>query len=54
MSLAVNRRSDQALVAGLDVLLGGAALGDERIVVHAVTADHQQRRLTRLPATTRL
>ena len=46
MSLAVNRRSDQALVAGLDVLLGGAALGDERIVVHAVTADHQQRRLT--------
>jgi exodeoxyribonuclease V beta subunit len=46
MSLAVNRRSDQALVAALDVLLGGAALGDERIVVRTVTADHQQRRLS--------
>jgi exodeoxyribonuclease V beta subunit len=46
MSLAVNRRSDQALVAALDVLLGGTALGDERIVVRTVTADHQQRRLS--------
>jgi exodeoxyribonuclease V beta subunit len=46
MSLAVNRRSDHALVAALDVLLGGAALGDERIVVRTVTADHQQRRLS--------
>jgi exodeoxyribonuclease V beta subunit len=45
-SLAVNRRSDQALVAALDVLLGDAALGDERIVVCAVTAEHQQRRLS--------
>jgi exodeoxyribonuclease V beta subunit len=46
MSLAINRRSDQALVAALDVLLGDAALGDERIVVRAVTAEHQQRRLS--------
>jgi exodeoxyribonuclease V beta subunit len=46
MSLAVNRRSDQALVAALDVVLGGTALGDERIVVRTVTADHQARRLS--------
>jgi exodeoxyribonuclease V beta subunit len=45
-SLAVNRRSDQALVDALDELLGEAALGDERIAVRTVTADHQQRRLT--------
>ena len=45
-SLAVNRRSDQALVDALDELLGDAALGDERIAVRTVTADHQQRRLS--------
>jgi exodeoxyribonuclease V beta subunit len=45
-SLAVNRRSDQALVDALDVLMGDAALGDERIAVRTVTADHQQRRLS--------
>jgi exodeoxyribonuclease V beta subunit len=45
-SLAVNRRSDQALVDALDVLMGDTALGDERIVVRTVTADHQQRRLS--------
>jgi exodeoxyribonuclease V beta subunit len=45
-SLAVNRRSDQALVDALDVLLSNAALGDERIVVHPVTAEHQHRRLS--------
>ena len=44
-SLAVNRRSDRALVDALDVLLGDAALGDERIAVRRVTAEHQQRRL---------
>ncbi len=47
-SLAVNRRSDQALVDALDVLLGDAALGDERIAVRRVTAEHQQRRLSAL------
>jgi exodeoxyribonuclease V beta subunit len=45
-SLAVNRRSDQALVDALDELMGDTALGDERIAVRTVTADHQQRRLT--------
>ena len=44
-SLAVNRRSDRGLVDALDVLLGDAALGDERIAVRRVTAEHQQRRL---------
>jgi exodeoxyribonuclease V beta subunit len=44
-SLTVNRRSDQALVDALDVLLGDAALGDERIAIRRVTAEHQQRRL---------
>ena len=47
-SLGVNRRSDQALVDALDVLLGDAALGDERIAVRRVTAQHQQRRLSAL------
>jgi exodeoxyribonuclease V beta subunit len=45
-SLATNRRSDQALVEALDVLIGGAALGDERIAVRPVTAEYQQRRLS--------
>jgi exodeoxyribonuclease V beta subunit len=44
-SLAVNRRSDQALVDALDVLMGEAALGDERITVRLVSG-HQQRRLS--------
>jgi exodeoxyribonuclease V beta subunit len=47
-SLAINRRSDQALVDALDVLLGDAALGDERIGVRRVTAEHQERRLSAL------
>jgi len=45
-SLTVNRRSDEALVDALDVLMGDAALGDERITVRAVTAEHQERRLS--------
>jgi exodeoxyribonuclease V beta subunit len=45
-SLAVNRRSDRALVDALDGLLGDSALGDERIPVRTVTAEHQQPRLT--------
>jgi exodeoxyribonuclease V beta subunit len=44
-SLVVNRRSDRALVDALDELLGDTALGNERIAVRTVTADHQQRRL---------
>jgi exodeoxyribonuclease V beta subunit len=45
-SLAVNRRSDQALIDALNVLMGDAALGDERIPVRPVAAHYQQRRLT--------
>jgi exodeoxyribonuclease V beta subunit len=44
-TLATNWRSDQAVVDALDVLIGGAALGDDRIAVRPVTAQHQQRRL---------
>jgi exodeoxyribonuclease V beta subunit len=44
-TLAVNRRSDQALVDALHVLTGDAALGDERITVRPVTAHNHQRRL---------
>jgi exodeoxyribonuclease V beta subunit len=48
-TLAVNRRSDQALVDALNVLTGDAALGDERIPVRSVAAQHQQRRLIAPP-----
>ncbi len=44
-TLATNWRSDQALVDAIGSLMGGAALGDERIVVRQVNAQHQQRRL---------
>jgi exodeoxyribonuclease V beta subunit len=44
-TLAVNRRSDRALVDALSVLLGDAALGDERIAIRSVAAQHQRRRL---------
>ena len=44
-SLVVNHRTDQALVDALDVLMGNAALGDERISVRPVTAEYQGRRL---------
>jgi exodeoxyribonuclease V beta subunit len=47
-TLATNWRSDAQLVAALSALMGGAALGDERIVVRPVQAHHQTRRL--LPA----
>jgi exodeoxyribonuclease V beta subunit len=48
-TLSVNRRSDQALVTALDVLLGGAELGDSAIVVRPVEAHHQETRLTGAP-----
>ena len=44
-TLGTNWRSDAALVGALDALMGGTALGDERIVVRPVHADHQERRL---------
>ncbi|HEX7738952.1 MAG TPA: UvrD-helicase domain-containing protein [Marmoricola sp.] len=48
-TLATNRRSDQPLVDALQVLLGGAALGDPRIVVHPVRAAHDGSRLVGAP-----
>lgn len=48
-TLAVNRRSDAGLIAGFAGLLGGAELGDPRIVVHDVQAHHQESRLVGAP-----
>ncbi|WP_436697559.1 UvrD-helicase domain-containing protein [Nocardioides sp. BYT-33-1] len=48
-TLAVNRRSDAGLVAGFGRLLGGAELGDPRIVVHEVRAHHEEARLAGAP-----
>jgi exodeoxyribonuclease V beta subunit len=48
-TLDVNRRSDADLVARLQVVLRGAALGDPRIVVREVTADHPGTRLVGAP-----
>ena len=45
-SLSINRRSDQSLVDALAVLMDDTALGDERIAVRPVTAEHQYRRLS--------
>ena len=48
-TLGVNRRSDQSLLGCLQVMLGGAALGDDRIVVHDVSAHHAETRLAGAP-----
>ncbi len=45
-TLMRNWRSDQPLVDALDELFGGAALGDERIVVRPVEAAEPERKLT--------
>ena len=44
-TLGVNHRSDGPLVRSLGVLLGGAQLGDEEIVVHPVSAAREGSRL---------
>ncbi|SBS75517.1 Exodeoxyribonuclease V beta chain [uncultured Mycobacterium sp.] len=44
-TLVKNWRSDAALVDRLQVVLGGAELGDHRIVVHRVEAHHRGSRL---------
>ena len=49
-TLDTNRRSDAALVERLQVVLRGAALGDERIVVRDVTASHPGSRLVGAPS----
>ena len=48
-TLDTNRRSDADLVERLQVVLRGAALGDPRIVVRDVTADHAGSRLAGAP-----
>ncbi len=53
-TLGVNWRSDQRLVSALDQVLGGVALGDERIVVREVGSAHPGDRLTGAGAPLRL
>ncbi|MBW0104820.1 UvrD-helicase domain-containing protein [Pseudonocardia sp. KRD291] len=49
-TLGRNYRSDAALLGALDALLRGAALGDDRILVRPVDAEHAQRRLRGAPS----
>ncbi len=49
MTLDVNWRSDRPFLAALEVLLGGAALGDDEIVVRPVSAHHPESRLDGAP-----
>ncbi|MFI5707157.1 UvrD-helicase domain-containing protein [Kribbella sp. NPDC051620] len=49
-TLDTNWRSDQPLVDCLQVVLGGAELGDPGIVVHPVAAHHQGSRLAGAPS----
>ena len=49
-TLSVNWRSDAPLVAAFEALLGGAELGDPRIVVRPVEAHHDGSRLGGRPA----
>ncbi len=48
-TLAVNHRSDAPLLAALETVFGGAALGDERIVVHPIEAARAGRGLRGAP-----
>ncbi|MGA8846183.1 MAG: UvrD-helicase domain-containing protein [Nocardioides sp.] len=48
-SLAINWRSDVGLLDAFQRLLVGAELGDDRIVVHEVSAHHQSPRLVGAP-----
>jgi exodeoxyribonuclease V beta subunit len=48
-TLGTNHRSDAPLLASVQAVLGGAALGDERIVVRDVTAVHDGSRLAGAP-----
>ncbi len=48
-TLAVNWRSDEALLDSFQTVLAGAALGDDRIVVHDVVAEHDGSRLVGAP-----
>jgi exodeoxyribonuclease V beta subunit len=48
-TLSVNWRSDQPLLEAFEALLGGAELGDPRIVVRPVEGHHRGSRLAGLP-----
>jgi exodeoxyribonuclease V beta subunit len=48
-TLGTNWRSDAPLLDAFEHVMGGVALGDERIVVHPVAAAHRQRRLVGAP-----
>ena len=48
-TLGTNHRSDQPLLASIQAVLRGAALGDDRIVVRDVRAAHTHRRLAGAP-----
>jgi exodeoxyribonuclease V beta subunit len=48
-TLAVNWRSDEALLSAFQTVLAGAELGDPRIVVHDVTSHHDGSRLSGTP-----
>jgi exodeoxyribonuclease V beta subunit len=49
-TLAVNWRSDEALLASFQTVLAGAELGDPQIVVHDVSAHHPGSRLAGAPS----
>ncbi|WP_232665380.1 UvrD-helicase domain-containing protein [Pseudonocardia sp. TRM90224] len=53
-TLATNWRSDAPLLAALEQVWGGAALGDRRIAVHPVEAAHAGQRLRGAPVDTPL
>jgi exodeoxyribonuclease V beta subunit len=53
-TLARNWRSDAPLLAALDTVFAGAALGDRRITVHPVEAAHHGQRLAGAPVDTPL
>ena len=48
-TLPTNYRSDAAVVSGVEAIMGGLQLGDPRITVHPVRAQHQASRLVGLP-----
>ena len=50
MTLNTNWRSDAALVDRLQVVLEGAQLGDSRIIVHKIAAQHSGSRLAGAPS----
>jgi exodeoxyribonuclease V beta subunit len=47
--LVINRRSDKGLLRALDHLYGGAALGDDAIIVRPVDPFHQDARIEGVP-----